>query len=85
MVLLRGHIDWGGYDAHEDGRTVIVADKGYLGIRVLYPGAEVWMPAKSNAGSDPETGGLIQQDRDGDYETPMMAFRNKTATDEARR
>ena len=47
-----------------ESRTVIVVDKGYQGIQVLYPGAEIWMPTKSNRGSDPETGGLTQQDRD---------------------
>ena len=47
-----------------EARTVIVVDKGYQGIQVLFPGAEIWMPAKSNAGSDPETGGLTQKERD---------------------
>ena len=39
-------------------------DKGFDGLRGDWPGAQVIMPKKSNRGSDPETGGLIQQDTD---------------------
>ena len=31
---------------------------------MLFSGAKIWMPAKSRAGSDPETGGLTQRDLD---------------------
>ena len=48
----------------EDERPINIYDRGYQGIQKDTPGAEVWMGMKRNAGSDPETGGLTQRERD---------------------
>ena len=51
-------------DTPEDERPINIYDRGYQGIQKDAPGAEVWMGMKRNAGSDPETGGLTQKERD---------------------
>ena len=51
-------------DTPEDEQPIRIYDRGYQGIQKDTPGAETWMGAKRNAGSDPETGRLTQRERD---------------------
>ena len=51
-------------DTPEAERPIHIYDRGYQGIQKDTPGAEIWMGLKRNAGSDPETGGLTQKERD---------------------
>ena len=51
-------------DTPPEKRPVVVADTGFTGLERILPGADVNIPIKRNAGSDPETGKLSQEDRD---------------------
>ena len=50
-------------DTPSEKRPVVVADKGFIGLEHVLQGADVHTPIKRNAGSDPETGKLSQEDR----------------------
>ena len=61
-------------DTPPEKRPIVVADKGFIGLEHALPGADVHtIPIKRNAGSDPETGKLSQEDRD--YNTEISRVR----------
>ena len=56
----------------KDERPINIYDRGYQGIQKDNPGAETWIGIKRNSGSDPETKGLTQQDRDHNTEVTRV-------------
>ena len=56
----------------EEDRPINIYDRGYQGIQKDTPGAETWIGKKRNAGSDPETGGLTQEDLDHNTEVTRV-------------
>ena len=69
--LLKDHLPDFGYlteimlrnDLPEWARPAVVVDKGYIGIRILLPGARIMIPIRRGSGSD-EGGEFSQKDRD---------------------
>ena len=56
----------------KDERPINIYDRGYQGIQKDNPGAETCIMIKRNSGSDPETKGLTQQDRDHNTEVTRV-------------
>ena len=56
----------------EDHRPINIHDRGHRGIQKDTPGAEARIGIKPNTGSDPETGGLTQEDLDHNTEVTRV-------------